>query len=124
MISLPLGSGVYFVVGHGGDKNTQITHGSSLFHESDRTSLEEQQQTIDRILPPLEVIHSIDLHVESTRLFSANLVLTVIKKPILTPTVIKLVKLGLERVSDDYGLSLSGNVSDNVHTRIDAIARN
>jgi hypothetical protein len=41
MISLPLGSGVYFVVGHGGDKNTQITHGSSLFHESDRTSLED-----------------------------------------------------------------------------------
>ena len=43
------GFGVYFVVGHGGEKNNDITHGSSLFHESDRATLEQQQQEIDRI---------------------------------------------------------------------------
>jgi Protein of unknown function (DUF3987) len=43
------GYGIYFVVHHGGDKNSQITHGSALFHESDRASFEEQQQEIDRI---------------------------------------------------------------------------
>jgi Protein of unknown function (DUF3987) len=43
------GYGIYFVVHHGGEKNTQITHGSTLFHESDRASFEEQQREIDRI---------------------------------------------------------------------------
>ena len=43
------GYGVYFVVGHGGERNNDITHGSTLFHESDRASFDEQQQTIDRI---------------------------------------------------------------------------
>lgn len=51
------------------------------------------------------------------------------KKPILTPTVIELVRLGLAQVSDRYGLelsdnvspSLSGNLSDAVNKRIDAI---
>lgn len=43
------GYGVYFVVGHGGEKNNDITHGSTLFHESDRATLEQQQQEIDRI---------------------------------------------------------------------------
>jgi hypothetical protein len=43
------GYGIYFVVGHGGEKNVDITHGSVLFHESDRATLEQQQQEIDRI---------------------------------------------------------------------------
>ena len=43
------GYGVYFVVHHGGVKNSEITHGSTLFHESDRASFDEQQQVIDRI---------------------------------------------------------------------------
>jgi hypothetical protein len=41
--------GVYFVVAHGGEKNNDITHGSNLFHESDRPTLEQQQLEIDRI---------------------------------------------------------------------------
>jgi Protein of unknown function (DUF3987) len=41
--------GVYFVVGHGGEKNISITHSSTLFHESDRATLEQQQLEIDRI---------------------------------------------------------------------------
>jgi Protein of unknown function (DUF3987) len=43
------GYGIYFVVGHGGEKNKNITHGTALFHESDRASLEQQQLEIDRI---------------------------------------------------------------------------
>jgi Protein of unknown function (DUF3987) len=43
------GYGVYFVVGHGGERNDDITNGSTLFHESDRATLEQQQQEIDRI---------------------------------------------------------------------------
>uniref|UniRef100_UPI00286E7B4B hypothetical protein n=1 Tax=Chamaesiphon sp. VAR_48_metabat_403 TaxID=2964700 RepID=UPI00286E7B4B len=43
------GYGVYFVVGHGGEKNNDITHGTTLFHESDRATLEQQQLEIDRI---------------------------------------------------------------------------
>ncbi|WP_373538774.1 DUF3987 domain-containing protein [Chamaesiphon sp.] len=43
------GYGVYFVVGHGGVKNDDITHGSTLFHESDKATLEQQQLEIDRI---------------------------------------------------------------------------
>jgi Protein of unknown function (DUF3987) len=43
------GYGVYFVVGHGGERNNDITHGSTLFHESDRATLEQQQLEIDRI---------------------------------------------------------------------------
>jgi Protein of unknown function (DUF3987) len=43
------GYGVYFVVGHGGEKNDNITHGTTLFHESDRATLEQQQLEIDRI---------------------------------------------------------------------------
>jgi Protein of unknown function (DUF3987) len=43
------GYGVYFVVGHGGERNSDITHGSTLFHESDRASFEQQQLEIDRI---------------------------------------------------------------------------
>jgi Protein of unknown function (DUF3987) len=43
------GYGVYFVVGHGGEKNNDITHGSTLFHESDRATFEQQQVEIDRI---------------------------------------------------------------------------
>jgi Protein of unknown function (DUF3987) len=43
------GYGVYFVVGHGGERNSDITHGSTLFHESDRATLEQQQLEIDRI---------------------------------------------------------------------------
>jgi Protein of unknown function (DUF3987) len=43
------GYGIYFVVHHGGEKNTDITHGSTLFHESDRATLEQQQLEIDRI---------------------------------------------------------------------------
>ncbi len=43
------GYGVYFVVGHGGEKNDNITHGSSLFHESDKATPEQQQLEIDRI---------------------------------------------------------------------------
>jgi hypothetical protein len=43
------GYGVYFVVGHGGEKNDSITHGSTLFHESDRATFEQQQLEIDRI---------------------------------------------------------------------------
>jgi Protein of unknown function (DUF3987) len=43
------GYGIYFVVHHGGDKNSQITYGSTLFHESDRASFEGQQREIDRI---------------------------------------------------------------------------
>jgi Protein of unknown function (DUF3987) len=43
------GYGIYFVVGHGGEKNANITHATTLFHESDRASLEQQQIEIDRI---------------------------------------------------------------------------
>lgn len=43
------GYGIYFVVGHGGEKNAAITHGSTLFHESDKATLEQQQLEIDRI---------------------------------------------------------------------------
>jgi Protein of unknown function (DUF3987) len=43
------GYGVYFVVGHGGERNADITHGSTLFHESDRATLDQQQLEIDRI---------------------------------------------------------------------------
>jgi Protein of unknown function (DUF3987) len=43
------GYGVYFVVGHGGEKNDNITHTTTLFHESDRATLEQQQLEIDRI---------------------------------------------------------------------------
>jgi Protein of unknown function (DUF3987) len=43
------GYGVYYVVGHGGERNSDITHGSVLFHESDRATLEHQQLEIDRI---------------------------------------------------------------------------
>jgi hypothetical protein len=43
------GYGVYFVVGHGGERNNDITHGTALFHESDRATLEHQQLEIDRI---------------------------------------------------------------------------
>jgi Protein of unknown function (DUF3987) len=43
------GYGIYFVVGHGGERNSNITHGSTLFHESDRATLEHQQLEIDRI---------------------------------------------------------------------------
>jgi hypothetical protein len=43
------GYGVYFVVGHGGERNNDITQGSTLFHESDRATLEQQQLEIDRI---------------------------------------------------------------------------
>ena len=43
------GYGIYFVVHHGGVKNSQITHGSALFHESDRASFDDQQQVNDRI---------------------------------------------------------------------------
>jgi Protein of unknown function (DUF3987) len=43
------GYGVYFVVGHGGERNDDITHGSTLFHESDKATLEQQQLEIDRI---------------------------------------------------------------------------
>jgi hypothetical protein len=43
------GYGVYFVVAHGGEKNDNITHGTTLFHESDKATLEEQQLEIDRI---------------------------------------------------------------------------
>ena len=34
------GYGIYFVVHYGGEKNNDITHGSTLFHESDRATLE------------------------------------------------------------------------------------
>jgi hypothetical protein len=44
------GYGVYFVVGHGGERNAEITHGSVFFHESDRATLEQQQLEIDRII--------------------------------------------------------------------------
>ena len=43
------GYGVYFVVGHGGEKSADITHGTCLFHESDKATLEQQQLEIDRI---------------------------------------------------------------------------
>ncbi len=43
------GYGVYFVVGHGGERNNDITHGSTLFHESDRATFEQQQLEIDRV---------------------------------------------------------------------------
>ncbi len=43
------GYGIYFVVGHGGERNSDITHGSNLFHESDKATLEQQQLEIDRI---------------------------------------------------------------------------
>jgi hypothetical protein len=43
------GYGVYFVVGHGGERNNDITHSTALFHESDRATLEHQQLEIDRI---------------------------------------------------------------------------
>jgi Protein of unknown function (DUF3987) len=43
------GYGVYFVVSHGGERNNDITHGTTLFHESDRATLEHQQLEIDRI---------------------------------------------------------------------------
>lgn len=43
------GYGIYFATHHGGGRNDQITHGSALFHESDRASFEDQQREIDRI---------------------------------------------------------------------------
>jgi hypothetical protein len=43
------GYGVYYVVHHGGSENSEIIHGTALFHESDRASFDEQQQVIDRI---------------------------------------------------------------------------
>jgi hypothetical protein len=43
------GYGIYFVVGYGGERNSDITHGSTLFHESDRATLAQQQLEIDRI---------------------------------------------------------------------------
>lgn len=43
------GYGVYFVVGHGGERNDFISYGTTLFHESDRATLEQQQLEIDRI---------------------------------------------------------------------------
>ena len=43
------GYGIYFVAHHGGEKNTDITHGTCLFHESDRATFDEQQLEIDRI---------------------------------------------------------------------------
>ena len=43
------GYGIYFVPAHGGERNNDITHGSTLFHESDRATLEQQQLEIDRI---------------------------------------------------------------------------
>ena len=43
------GYGVYFVVAHGGDKNVDIIHATTLFHESDLASLEQQQLEIDKI---------------------------------------------------------------------------
>lgn len=43
------GYNIYFIVGHGGEKNGNITHATTLFHESDRASLEQQQLEIDRI---------------------------------------------------------------------------
>jgi DNA polymerase, archaea type len=44
------GYGVYFVPHHGtGFKAADITHGTTLFHESDRLSIDAQQSTIDRI---------------------------------------------------------------------------
>ena len=43
------GYGVFFVVGHGGERNNDIKHGSTLFHESDKATLEHQQLEIDRI---------------------------------------------------------------------------
>jgi hypothetical protein len=44
------GYGVYFVAHHGtGFKAENITHGATLFHESDRLSIDAQQSTIDRI---------------------------------------------------------------------------
>jgi hypothetical protein len=43
------GYGIYFVVAHGGERNNDITHGSTLFHESDRATLEQQRLEIDRI---------------------------------------------------------------------------
>jgi Protein of unknown function (DUF3987) len=44
------GYGIYFVVGHGGEKNANITHSTTLFHESDRASLAEQLLEIHRII--------------------------------------------------------------------------
>ena len=43
------GYGVYYVVGYGGERNSDITHGTALFHESDRATLDHQQLEIDRI---------------------------------------------------------------------------
>jgi Protein of unknown function (DUF3987) len=43
------GYGIYFVVAHGGERNNDITRGTTLFHESDRATLEQQQLEIDRI---------------------------------------------------------------------------
>jgi hypothetical protein len=43
------GYGIYFVVGHGGEKNIEITNGTTLFHESDRATFNDQQLEIDRI---------------------------------------------------------------------------
>ena len=43
------GYGIYFVVHHGGGSNADITHGTCLFHESDRATFEQQQLEIDRI---------------------------------------------------------------------------
>jgi Protein of unknown function (DUF3987) len=43
------GYGIYFVVAHGGERNSDITHGTCLFHESDRATFEQQQLEIDRI---------------------------------------------------------------------------
>ena len=43
------GYGIYYVVGHGGVENSDITHGTTLFHESDKLSIDQQQLTNDRI---------------------------------------------------------------------------
>jgi Protein of unknown function (DUF3987) len=43
------GYNIHFIVNHGGEKNASITHATTLFHESDRASFEEQQREIDRI---------------------------------------------------------------------------
>ena len=47
------GYGIYFVVHHGGGSNADITHGTCLFHESDRATFEQQQLEIDRITQEL-----------------------------------------------------------------------
>jgi hypothetical protein len=43
------GYNIHFITNHGGEKNASITHATTLFHESDRASFEEQQREIDRI---------------------------------------------------------------------------